>query len=211
MNSTDNRSAAGCQCAPPAPAGDPTGYRRILWIALAANLAMFFIEFGVSLQAGSAALLADAADFLGDSGNYALSLWALPHGLRARAGVALFKALVMIGFGTLVLGRTLWLIGDSSVPDAASMGAVALLALAVNLSVAAMLFRFRGGDANMRSVWLCSRNDAISNLAVLAAAIGVFGTGSSLPDLIVAAIMGTLALTSGSSVLRQALREWRDA
>ena len=211
MNSTDNRSAAGCQCAPPAPAGDPTGYRRILWIAMAANHAMFFIEFGVSLQAGSAALLADAADFLGDSGNYALSLWALPHGLRARAGVALFKALVMIGFGTLVLGRTLWLIGDSSVPDAASMGAVALLALAVNLSVAAMLFRFRGGDANMRSVWLCSRNDAISNLAVLAAAIGVFGTGTSWPDLIVAGVMGTLALTSGSSVLRQGLREWRDA
>lgn len=211
MNTIDRSSAADCQCAPPAPAGDPTGYRRILWIALAANLAMFFIEFGVSLHAGSAALLADAADFLGDSGNYALSLWALSHGLRARAGVALFKALVMIGFGVLVLGRTIWLIGDSSVPDAASMGAVALLALAVNLSVAAMLFRFRGGDANMRSVWLCSRNDAISNLAVLAAAIGVFGTGSSLPDLIVAGVMGTLALTSGSSVLRQALREWRDA
>ena len=211
MNTIDRSSAADCQCAPPAPAGDPTGYRRILWIALAANLAMCFVEFGVSLQAGSAALLADAADFLGDSGNYALSLWALSHGLRARAGVALFKALVMIGFGTLVLGRTLWLIGDSSVPDPASMGAVALLALAVNLSVAAMLFRFRGGDANMRSVWLCSRNDAISNLAVLAAAIGVFGTGTSWPDLIVAGVMGTLALTSGSSVLRQALREWRDA
>ena len=81
----------------------------------------------------------------------------------------------------------------------------------MNLSVAAMLFRFRGGDANMRSVWLCSRNDAISNLAVLAAAIGVFGTGTSWPDLIVAGVMGTLALTSGSSVLRQGLREWRDA
>lgn len=210
MNSTDYTPDAGCQCAPPAPAGDPTGYRRILWIALAANLAMFFVEFGVSLHAGSAALLADAADFLGDSGNYALSLWALSHGLRARAGVALFKALVMISFGVLVLGRTVWLFGSATVPDAASMGAVALLALAVNLSVAAMLFRFRTGDANMRSVWLCSRNDAISNLAVLAAAIGVFGTGTSWPDLIVAGIMGALALTSGSSVLRQALREWRD-
>lgn len=209
MDRASNNVEPGCQCSAPAPADNEKGYRKVLWIALVANLAMFVVETGVSLYAGSAAVLADAADFLGDSGNYALSLWALSHGVRARAGVALFKAAVMIAFGVLVLGRTAWLYGSAAVPDAAAMGSVAVLALAVNVAVAAMLFRYRGGDANMRSVWLCSRNDAISNLAVLAAAIGVFGTGSSVPDLVVAGVMGGLSLTSGISVLRQALQEWR--
>ena len=167
MDRTSNSVEPGCQCSVPAPAENDSGYGRILWIALVANLAMFFIEAGVSLYAESAALLADAADFLGDSGNYALSLWALSHGVRARAGVALFKAAVMIGFGVLVLGRMVWLYGSAAVPDAAAMGSVAVLALVVNVAVAAMLFRFRGGDANMRSVWLCSRNILFSSVLTI--------------------------------------------
>ncbi len=195
--------------APSAPhqAIDLPRYRRILWIALAVNAVMFFVELAAGLRSGSLSLLADAIDFAGDAANYAVSLAVLSAALTWRARTALLKSFCMMGFGVFVLGRALYSVFHGATPDAATMGAVGLLALIANLSVAWMLYAFREGDANMRSVWLCSRNDAISNIAVMVAALGVLGSGSAWPDLTVAAIMATLALTGGWSVMQHARRE----
>ncbi|MFC7410366.1 cation transporter [Hydrogenophaga atypica] len=182
-------------------------YRQILWIALVVNFVMFLVEIGAGVQAGSLSLLADAVDFAGDALNYAVSLAVLASALAWRARAAVFKAATMIGFGLYVLGSTVWSVWNGELPQAVTMGAVALLALAANVAVAWMLYAFREGDANMRSVWLCSRNDAIGNVAVLLAALGVFGTGSAWPDLVVASLMATLALHGGWTVLRQARNE----
>lgn len=182
-------------------------YRRILWIALAANLAMFFVELGASALSGSSSLAADALDFLGDSANYAASLAALALGGLWTSRVALMKSLAMFGFGVGVLGYAIWRAILGVPPEPITMGVVALVALAVNFGVAALLFRYRQGDANMRSVWLCTRNDVIANIAVIAAAFGVFGTGSLWPDFAVAAVLAGLGMTSGSAVLAQARAE----
>ncbi|MGC4366392.1 cation transporter [Hydrogenophaga sp. R2] len=182
-------------------------YRRILWIALVINAAMFLVEIGAGLQSGSLSLLADAVDFAGDALNYGVSLAVLASALAWRARAALVKALSMMGFGLYVLGAALWSLWQGGVPQHMTMGVVAVVALVANVVVAWMLYAFREGDANMRSVWLCSRNDAIGNLAVLLAAVGVFGTGSAWPDLLVASLMAGLALQGGWSVLRQARRE----
>ncbi len=195
---------------PPAPSVDPA-YRRILWVALVLNAAMFVIEIAASLQSGSVSLLADAIDFFGDAANYGLSLAVLALALKWRARSSLLKAASMAGFGLLVLGRALWGALYGEPPQPLTMGAVALLALAVNVGVAALLYRYRHGDSNMRSVWLCSRNDALGNVAVALAALGVFGTGAAWPDLLVAAGMAALALSSAWSVMRQALVELRAA
>jgi Co/Zn/Cd efflux system component len=184
-----------------------TRYRRILWAALLINAAMFVVEIAASLQSGSLSLLADAIDFAGDALNYGVSLAVLASALAWRARAAMLKAVSMIGFGLFILGQALWSVWNGSVPSATTMGVVATLALLANVSVAMMLYAFREGDANMRSVWLCSRNDAIGNLAVMVAALGVFGTGSAWPDLIVASLMASLALQGGWQVLRQALAE----
>lgn len=183
--------------------------RRVLWIALWVNAAMFCVEIASSLGSGSLALFADAIDFGGDALNYGVSLAVLASALAWRARAALLKALCMLGFGGYILASALWAVWSGSAPHAATMGVVALLGLAANLAVAWMLYAFRAGDANMRSVWLCSRNDAIGNLAVLLAALGVFGTGSAWPDLLVASLMAALALHGGWSVLQQARAELR--
>ena len=182
-------------------------YRRILWIALIVNAGMFLVEVGAGLQAGSLSLLADAVDFAGDALNYGVSLAVLASALAWRARAAVLKALCMMGFGVYVLGAAVWALWHGGVPQHLTMGFVAVVALVANVSVAWMLYTFREGDANMRSVWLCSRNDAISNLAVLLAAVGVFGTGSAWPDLLVAGLMAALALQGGWTVLQQARRE----
>ncbi|WP_342132824.1 cation transporter [Hydrogenophaga sp. OTU3427] len=179
----------------------------MLWIALVVNFTMFLVEVGAGVQAGSLSLLADAVDFAGDALNYAVSLAVLASALAWRARAAVFKAATMIGFGLYVLGSAVWSVWNGELPQAVTMGAVALLALAANVAVAWMLYAFREGAANMRSVWLCSRNDAIGNVAVLLAALGVFGTGSAWPDLVVASLMATLALHGGWTVLRQARNE----
>jgi Co/Zn/Cd efflux system component len=184
-------------------------YRRILWIALIVNFAMFGIEIGAGFQSGSVSLLADAIDFFGDAANYAVTLAVLSMGLVWRARAALLKAASMLGFGVFVLGRALWVALHGGTPEALTMGTIGLLALVANVGVAALLYAYREGDANMRSVWLCSRNDAIGNLAVMLAALGVFGTGSAWPDLAVAAVMAGLAITGGYSVARQARQELR--
>lgn len=196
----------GHTCTPP-PAPTDARYRRVLWAALLINAAMFAVEIGAGLRAGSVSLLADAIDFLGDAANYGVSLWVLGLSVRHRAGAALLKGASMGLFGLGVLGRALWSLAQGEVPQAATMGAVGALALLANVAVAAMLYAWREGDASMRSVWLCSRNDAIGNLAVMAAALGVFGTGQAWPDLLVAAVMGGLALSGAASVIRQAWRE----
>lgn len=152
-------------------------------------------------------LLADSIDFFGDAANYALSLAVLGMALSARSKAALFKAACMGGFGVFVLGKALWNLKTGVPPEPATMGVVGIVALLVNGSVAWMLYRFRTGDANMRSVWICSRNDALGNLAVMLAALGVLGTGSAWPDLLVAAVMGALALSGAFSVMTHARQE----
>ena len=188
-------------------ASDTPRYRRVLWVALALNVAMFAVEIGAGFRSGSVSLLADAIDFFGDAANYGVTLAVLSMGLAWRARAAVLKGLSMVGFGLFVAGKTLWSAMQGVPPEALTMGLVGTLALGVNVAVALMLYAFREGDDNMRSVWLCSRNDAIGNVAVMLAALGVFGTGTAWPDLAVAAVMAALALSGGWSVLRQARGE----
>jgi Co/Zn/Cd efflux system component len=202
--------SAHCCSAPARPVVDAR-YRRVLWCALALNAAMFAVELGASWASGSVALLADAIDFFGDAANYALSLAVLGLSLTTRARAALFKAASMAAFGVFVLGQALWRLQSGAVPEAATMGIVGAAALAVNVFVAWLLYRYRSGDANMRSVWICSRNDALGNAAVMLAALGVFGTGSAWPDLLVASIMAALALWGATTVFGQARGELRQA
>lgn len=185
-------------------------YRKVLWVALVINALMFGVEVGGGFKSGSVSLLADAADFLGDAGNYGLSLAVFSLGLAWRARAALVKGITMGLFGIFVLAKTAWSVASGVPPEAATMGAIAVLALAANGGVALMLYAFRNGDSNMRSVWLCSRNDAIGNVAVMLAAAGVFGTGHAWPDLLVAVVIGTLGLTSAMTVVRHARKELAD-
>jgi Co/Zn/Cd efflux system component len=194
-------------CCHPEPPPADGAYRRVLWIALVLNAAMFLVEIVTGVAAGSSSLLADAVDFAGDASNYALSIGALAFAPGWRPRVAYLKGLSMGAYGLLVLGVTAWHALQGTVPRAAAMGIVAIVALAVNVSVAAMLYRYRTGDADMRSVWLCSRNDAIANLAVLLAAAGVLGSGSGWPDWVVAAVLAGLALSACVSVVRHARHE----
>lgn len=186
-------------------------YRRILWIALALNFSMFLVELASGLASGSVSLLADAIDFFGDAANYAVSLAVLSMALAVRAKAALFKAACMLAFGLVVLGKAAWTAKSGAAPDALTMGIVGFVALCVNVGVAALLYAYREGDANMQSVWLCSRNDAISNIAVMLAALGVFGTSTAWPDLAVAAVMGLLAISSAVTVFKSARKELKVA
>lgn len=193
----------GCEtAAKPDPA-----FRRVLWIALVVNGAMFAVELAGGVRANSASLLADAADFLGDAANYAVSLFVLGLAPIWRSRAAAMKGLSMGLYGLGVLAVAAYNFNRAAVPDATTMGWIGFLALIANLSVAVLLFRFRQGDANMRSVWLCTRNDVIGNVAVLLAALGVFGTGAGWPDLVVASVLAVLGLTAAQQVLRQAGRE----
>jgi Co/Zn/Cd efflux system component len=192
-----------------APAPGNTAWRRALWIALAVNAGMFLGEIAAGVAAGSTALQADALDFLGDAANYGISLGVAGLALGWRSRAALAKGSTLFLLGMWVLASTAWHAYHGSLPEARVMGTVGLLALAANGGVAALLYAFRTGDANMRSVWICSRNDAIGNLAVLLAAGGVFGTGAGWPDIMVAAVMATLGMTGGWQILRQASGELR--
>jgi Co/Zn/Cd efflux system component len=196
-------------CHVPPPSRNDLSYRRVLWIALIANAAMFAVELVASIFSGSTALAADAADFLGDSANYALSLGAIAAGGAWLSRVALLKGAAMSIYGVAVLAYAAWRTWLGVAPEPITMGVVGTLALAVNLGVALLLYRFREGDANMRSVWLCTRNDVIANLLVLVAAAGVVATGTVWPDVAVAAILAVLGLSSGRIVIRQALAELR--
>ncbi|MES2055303.1 MAG: cation transporter [Pseudomonadota bacterium] len=195
-------------CATQKPANDPR-WRRVLWIALIVNAAMFGIELVVGATAESRALQADALDFFGDSASYAISLVVAGMALRWRARAAFAKGATLTVLGGWVLVTAGWaaLVGAS--PQAVPMGVIGVMALIANGGVAALLYRYRQGDANMRSVWICSRNDAIGNVAVVLAAGGVFGTGTMWPDLIVATILAVLGLSGGAQIIRQARQELR--
>jgi len=203
-------SASCCSgaCAAPGKSVSPR-YRKALWAAFVINVLMFGVEIFGSAHSGSVSLFADAIDFAGDAANYAIALAVLGLSLAWRSRAAWIKGLSMAGFGIFVLGKAAWAFHTGMPPEPLSMGAVATLALIANAGVALMLYAFREGDANMRSVWLCSRNDALGNLAVMLAAVGVFGSGAAWPDLLVALIMAALALSAGISVMRQAQAELR--
>ena len=188
--------------------GDPA-YKRVLWLVLAINAAMFAIEIGAGLAAGSASLQADALDFLGDAGNYAISLFVVGMALRYRAMAALAKGATMAAFGMWVISISAWHALHGTLPHAFTMGAVGVGALLANAGSFALLWAYRGGDANMRSAWICTRNDVLGNLAVLLAALGVFGTGTGWPDVIVATVMAALALQGAIIVIREAASELR--
>jgi Co/Zn/Cd efflux system component len=185
-------------------------WRRALWVALVVNTGFFLAEIIAGIAAGSEALQADALDFFGDAGNYAISLGVTGLALAWRARAALVKGGTLIAFALWVLGSTTWHTLQGTVPHAELMGTIGVAALVANAGVALLLYRFRTGDANMRSVWICSRNDALGNLAVVLAAAGVFGTKTGWPDVIVAAIMGTLGLWGGWQIVRQARSELRN-
>lgn len=179
-------------------------YRKILWVALIINFYMFLVEVLSGFNAHSVSLMADAIDFFGDAANYGISLAVLSMSLMWRARAALFKGLTMGIFGLFVLASAAWSFVNGKVPEAYTMGVIGTLALVANVSVAIMLYAYREGDANMQSVWLCSRNDAIGNLAVMLAALGVFGSGSAWPDLLVAVIMASLGISAAIQVIKKA-------
>lgn len=201
---------SGCSCSHSNTSGATSArYRRSLWVALAINLGMFLVEIGAGLHAGSVSLLSDSLDFFGDAANYGVSLWVLGLGVAMRARASLAKAVTMGSFGVFILSMAVANFVEGSVPDAPTMGVVGVIALLANLLVAALLYAYREGDSNMRSVWLCSRNDALGNLAVMLAALGVFGTGSGWPDLIVASLMALLSISAAVQIIRHARQELR--
>lgn len=185
------------------------GYRRALWAVLIINAAMFAVEIAAGYAAGSAALQADALDFFGDAVNYGISLTVVGMALRYRAMAAMLKGVSMLAFGAWVTGTVIWHATNGTLPNATTMGAIGITAFAANAATFAILWAYRAGDANMRSAWICTRNDVLGNLAVLLAALGVFGTGTGWPDLIVAIVMAGLALQGAVLVLRQARGELR--
>jgi len=189
--------------------GVSADYKRRLWAVIAINAGMFAVEMGAGKLSGSQALKADALDFLGDALTYGISLAVIGASLRTRALAALGKGASLLLMGLWVFGSTLYQVFYIGVPQAHVMGGIGFMALAANLISVMLLARYKDGDANVRSVWLCSRNDAIGNVAVMIAALGVWGTASGWPDLIVAGIMGGLFLSSAFQILMQALKEWR--
>jgi Co/Zn/Cd efflux system component len=199
----------GCASASGNTALNNPVWRRALWIALIVNGTMFAIEMAAGAAAESHALQADALDFFGDAANYAISLLVAGMALAWRARAAMAKGVMLFGFGAWVLGSAAYAALTGTNPRAETMGVIGVAALVANVGVAVMLYRFRTGDANMRSVWICSRNDAVGNIAVVAAAFGVFGTGSAWPDLIVAAILAALGISGGWQIVRQASGELR--
>jgi cation diffusion facilitator family transporter len=189
--------------------GRSVAYRRVLWCVIALNATMFMIEVGAGYLARSQALQADALDFLADAATYALTLLVIGRSSTWRANAALFKGVSLGALALWVAGSTLWRAVQGGSPVPVTMSAVGALALAVNVGAALLLFRFRDGDANVRSVWLCSRNDAIGNVAVVLAAAAVWATGASWPDLVVAFAMSALFLHSATRIVRQASGELR--
>ena len=185
-------------------------YKRRLWIVIALNATMFVVEMTAGHYAKSQALQADALDFLGDALTYGISLAVIGASVRARTNAALAKGISLFLMGAWVFGSTVYRVFYVGVPEAEIMGIIGALALATNLASVLLLVSYKDGDANVRSVWLCSRNDAIGNVAVMIAALGVWGTATGWPDLIVAAIMASLFLSSSYQIIRQALEERRE-
>lgn len=189
--------------------GMSVDYKRRLWAVIALNAVMFGVEMGAGRLAGSLALQADALDFFGDALTYGISMAVIGAGLRTRSTAALAKGISLLGMGLWVFGSTVYTVFYVTTPEAEVMGIVGFLALLTNLASVLLLVRYKDGDANVRSVWLCSRNDAIGNIAVMIAALGVWGTATGWPDLIVAGIMAGLFLTSSWQIIGRSLAERR--
>lgn len=187
------------------------GYKRRLWLVIALNATMFVVEMTAGHLAKSQALQADALDFFGDALTYGISLAVIGASIKVRTTAALAKGGSLLLMGLWVFGSTVYRIFYVGVPEAQIMGGIGLLALLTNLASVILLVRYKDGDANVRSVWLCSRNDAIGNVAVMFAALGVWGTSSGWPDLVVAMIMAGLFLSSAVQIIRQALAERRES
>jgi Co/Zn/Cd efflux system component len=185
---------------------DPV-YKRILIIVILINAAMFFVEMFAGVKSGSQALQADALDFLGDTLTYGISLWVIGKSISLRSNIALLKGYSLLLMAICVLGSTLYKFWFIKTPDASIMGSIAILAFVANVVSVLLLMKYKDGDANVRSVWLCSRNDAIGNLVVLIAASGVWVTDNALPDLIVAAFLAILFLSSAKQIIQQANAE----
>lgn len=206
MSTSCEPNSCGCQGSPKFDGMDRR-YVRALWLVIAINAVMFLVEMGAGHLAGSQALQADSLDFLGDTLTYGMSLAVIGRSLAVRSTAALAKGVSLLLIGLLVFGSTLYQVLILDLPRAEIMGGIGLLALAANLGSVLLLLRYKNGDANVRSVWLCSRNDAIGNVAVMLAALGVWGTTTAWPDLLVAGIMATLFLGSATQILRQAWNE----
>jgi Co/Zn/Cd efflux system component len=202
-------AACGCHGGVPVFDGMDPRYKRVLWTVIALNGVMFLAEMAAGQLAGSQALKADSLDFLADTVTYGLSLAVIGATLRTRATAALFKGLSLSLMALWVFGSTVYHSLVLGLPSAELMGGIGLLALAANLASVLLLMRYTDGDANVRSVWLCSRNDAIGNVVVMVAALGVWGTSTAWPDLAVAALMAGVFCTSAVQILRQAWSEYR--
>ncbi len=203
---------AGCGCSQPVRFdGVSRTYRRVLLAVIAINASMFLVEMSFGLMAQSMALKADALDFLGDSLTYGISLAVIGMSLRARATAALAKGISLAVMAVVILGASLWRVLVAAQPDEVVMSSIGVLAFVANVISVLLLLRYRDGDSNVRSVWLCSRNDAIGNVGVVGAGILVGLTGTRWPDLIVAAVLAGLFLTSAVTIIRQALAERREA
>ena len=186
-------------------------YKRRLWLVIALNGGMFVPELIAGAMAGSVAMWADSLDFLADAATYGLSLAVIGMAVTVRAKAALVKGISLLVMGLWVFGATVWQVFVTEVPRAEIMGVIGFAALAANVASVLILMRYKDGDANVRSVWLCSRNDAIGNVAVMLAALGVWGTATKWPDLLVAGIMAGLFLSSSVQIVRQSLAELRAA
>jgi cation diffusion facilitator family transporter len=182
-------------------------HARTLRMVLAVNAAMFLVEVVAGLLARSTAVLADSLDMFGDATVYGLSLYALSRGVRWRARAALAKGALMGVFGVAVIGQALVRSFQSGVPEAGTMGVIGVLALTMNGLCFLLLYRHRSDDLNMRSTWLCSRNDVLANVGVLAASGAVALLNAGWPDLLVGLVIALLFLHSAVSVARAALRD----
>ncbi|WP_017931230.1 cation transporter [Robiginitomaculum antarcticum] len=187
--------------------GMSPAYKRALLIVIAINGIMFIAEIIIGIQIGSQALLADALDFGSDTATYGISLAVIGAPLATRSKAAMFKGVSLAIIALIVLGTTFWKFFAGGVPAPQIMGLVGAVALAANLLSLVILMRWRDGDANIRSVWLCSRNDAIGNVGVIIAGIMVFVSGAAWPDLVVAILLASLFLKSSYSIIKQARRE----
>ena len=184
-------------------------YKTRLWIVIALNGIMFFVEMIAGQLARSQALQADALDFFADSVTYGISLAVIGASPRIRTMAAAGKGISLFLMGLFVCAATIYRVFVVGVPEAPVMGIIGFMALLANLATVVLLVNYKDGDANVRSVWLCSRNDAIGNVVVMAAALGVWGTNTAWPDLAVAAVMAGLFLTSSVQILSHSWREWK--
>lgn len=195
------------KCCAPKVKPESTNLKRVLWIALVLNFTMFVVEFGSSFSADSQSLKADSLDFLGDSINYLISLFVIGLSMQARAKASMFKAITMGLFGVWVAIQIVISTFVGALPDSQTMSILGMVGLAVNAFVTLLLYKFREGDSNMQSVWLCSRNDAIGNIAVILAALAVAQFKTLWPDLIVAGLMAYLSLSATFKILKIAKAE----